>query len=125
MLGTEPPTTRNAGKTSPVLEPGTLGRFVASQRALDAEVRSFLPAARLAVSELKPLVGSDTDVLALACADASGDGVPEVATLSRRRVTLGANARREVATHSREIAATGRTFLPVAARPLREPIASA
>ncbi|HEV8549573.1 MAG TPA: hypothetical protein VGQ57_11110, partial [Polyangiaceae bacterium] len=54
-------------------------------RALDAEVRSFLPAVRLAAREIIPLSGADSDVLALACSDVLGRGDPVLATLGRAR----------------------------------------
>jgi hypothetical protein len=98
----------------------TLGRFVA-RRALDAEVRSFLPALRLQPSELKPLAGTDADVLALACGEPNHDGPPLLATLSRARVTLGTMSGTRY-----ELVKTKRLaeLAPVAPAPLREPLAS-
>ena len=98
----------------------TLGRFVA-RRALDAEVRSFLPPVRLQPSELKPLAGTDADVLALACADPNHEGATVLATLSRARVTLGG-----VTGSSYQLSRAKRLaeLAPVAPAPLREPLAS-
>jgi hypothetical protein len=98
----------------------TLDRFVV-RRSLDAEVRAFLPPVRLGTAKLEPLAGSDTDVLALACADLTHDGSLALATLGRARVTLGAlTGNRYELRRARRLT----ELAPVAPVPLREPFAS-
>jgi len=93
-----------------------------AERALDGEVRSFLPKVPLVAREVKKLSGLDADVVALACGDVTGDGEPEIATVGRQRVALG----RIRADRFEAFAARAWGELePVAPAPLREPIASA
>jgi hypothetical protein len=98
----------------------TLERFVV-KRPVDAETRAFLSPVRFAPTKLEPLAGSDSDVLALACADVRHDGPFTLATLGRGRVTLGAlDGNRYALERSRRLG----ELAPVAPVPLREPLAS-
>ena len=93
-----------------------------AERAIDAEVRSFLPKVPLVAREVRKVTGLDGDVVALACGDVTGDGEPEIATVGRQRVALGRIRGKNFET----FAARGWAELePVAPAPLREPIASA
>jgi len=98
----------------------TLARFVV-RRPFDAEGRAFLPPVRLGTAKLEPLAGSDTDVLALACADLGHEGPLALAALGRARVTLG-----ELTGNRYELKRARRLseLAPVAPAPLREPFAS-
>ena len=96
-------------------------RFVVRRR-VDAEVRRFLPPVPLLLREFKRLGSADADLVALACGDQADGGPPTLAAVGRTFVTLGSfslvkyepGARRE----QRELS-------PVAAVPLREPLAAA
>ncbi|HEX6764283.1 MAG TPA: hypothetical protein VF103_02370, partial [Polyangiaceae bacterium] len=93
-----------------------------SERGIDGEVRAYLPRIPLAATNVHRATGGDPDVVALACGDVDKDGSLEVATIGRRRVTLG-RLRDGVyrAFASRSLG----ELVPVAPVPLREPIASA
>jgi hypothetical protein len=93
-----------------------------AERAIDGEVRSFLPKVPLVAREVRKVSGLDADVVALACGDLTGDGEPEIAAVGRQRVTLG----RIRSDRFEAFASRGWSELaPVAPVPLREPIASA
>jgi hypothetical protein len=93
-----------------------------AERAIDGEVRSFLPKVPLVAREVRKVTGLDTDVVAVACGDLTGDGEPEIAAVGRQRVTLG----RVRSDRFEAIAARAWSELePIAPAPLREPIASA
>jgi hypothetical protein len=98
----------------------TLDRFVV-KRPVDAEGRAFLSPVRFAATKVEPVAGSDSDVLALACADVRHDGPFTLAALGRGRVTLGAlNGNRYDLERSRRLS----ELAAVAPVPLREPLAS-
>jgi hypothetical protein len=93
-----------------------------SERGIDGEVRAFLPRIPLTATNIHRAKGADPDVVALACGDVDRDGSPEIATIGRRRVSLGRLADGAF----RAFAARALSELePVAPAPLREPIATA
>lgn len=58
--------------------------------AVDAEVRTFLPAIALERAELRKASHQEADVLAIACGDLDDDGGLEIAMVSRTRIAVGA-----------------------------------
>lgn len=101
--------------------PGPIAHAFA-ERAIDAEVRAFLPKVPLVAREVRKVGGLDPDVVAVACGDLTGDGEPEIAAVGRQRVALG----RIRSDRFEPLAARAWSELePVAPAPLREPIASA
>jgi hypothetical protein len=92
------------------------------RRALDAEVRRFLPPVTLVAREFFRLGAADSDVVALACGDLDGTGASTVASVGRTFVTFGTYAAGKYAATSRR---EERALAPVAPVPLREPIATA
>jgi hypothetical protein len=90
------------------------------ERSLDPELRSFLLPVPLVVSTTTLAAPPERSPVALACGDADNDGSYEVAFVGRRRVALGRfRGDRFVATAAKEWA----ELSPVAAAPLREPVA--
>ncbi len=101
--------------------PGASAHAFAS-RALDAEIRSFLPPVPLVARKVDKAQGMDPDVVALACGDADGDGSNELVVVGRRRISVG----RIRAQQFRVEKSVGWSDLvPVAPAPLREPVSSA
>jgi hypothetical protein len=107
------------GASTPRMEPSM--RLTAA-RALDAEVRRFLPPVGLAAREFLRLGAADSDVLALACGDLDGTGVPVVASVGRTFVSFGTYVAGKYALTARR---EQRELAPIAPTPLREPVATA
>ena len=93
-----------------------------AKRGFDAEVRRFLPAIALAARELVRVGPAESDVVALACGDLDGTGVPVVASVGRTFVTFGAYRAGKYTQISRR---EQRELAPVAPTPLREPLGTA
>jgi hypothetical protein len=90
-------------------------------RALDAELRSYLPKVPLVVSKLHKL-SLDEPAVALACGDLDADGSPELAIVSRQRARIG----RVVSGAFRATKSADWSELSqLSPAPLREPIATA
>src|SRR4051812_30246983 len=109
------PTTGGSTRTEPSV------RLVA-KRPIDAEVRPFLPPILIAAREFVRLGPVESDVLALACGDLDGTGVPVVASVGRTLVTFGAYRAGKYSVLSRR---EERELAPVAPVPLREPLGTA
>ncbi len=95
---------------------------LAAKQGLDAEVRRFLPPIALAAREFVRLAPGESDVLALACGDLDGTGVPVVASVGRTFVTFGTYRAGKYTRISRR---EQRELAPVAPAPLREPLGTA
>jgi hypothetical protein len=89
--------------------------------ALDTELRSLFPAIPLVISRVDKAQAADRDILALACGDLRGDGSREIAAVGRRRVQVG---RLEHGHFAARASLNWADNSPVAASPLREPIAA-
>jgi hypothetical protein len=93
-----------------------------ASRALDAELKSFLPLAPLVVTRIDRSAPLEEPSIALACGDADGDGSPEIVSVGRQRIQLGRIEKgRFVVFQSLAWGA----LADVAPSPLREPIAAA
>ncbi len=90
--------------------------------AIDAEVRTFLPAIMLEQAAITKFKIDDADVLAAACGDGNGDGGLEIALVSRSKVTVGrfVQGRMKI-----EATAAWSSLAPRLAVPMRDPIATA
>lgn len=93
-----------------------------AQAAIDAELRSYLPAILLEQAAISKAKLDDSDVLAAACGDVTGDGGLELALVTKNRVVLG---RLERGRFRVDHAVPWAALLPRAPVPLREPIATA
>jgi len=108
--------------------PGALGLVgdpvlrVSERHALDAEARRLLPPVPIVLREFVRLAASDGDVVALACGDLDGTGVPTVASVGRTFLTFGTLAGAKYTPGARR---EERELAPVAPAPLREPLAAA
>jgi hypothetical protein len=102
-------------------EPGLAGHAFAT-RALDAEIRSFLPPVPLIAKRTERVTGSDADVLALACGDTDGDASSELVVVGRHRIQVG---RIRAGRFQVERSVAWSTLSQVAPAPWREPIGSA
>lgn len=90
-------------------------------RALDPELRAFLPRVPLVLSKVHRAT-LDEPAVAVACGDLDADGSPEIAVVGRQRAHVG----RVVAGAFRpSVSAQWPALSPLASTPLREPIASA
>jgi hypothetical protein len=91
-----------------------------SERRLDGEVGSFLRSVPLASNHVEKAT-APADVVALGCGDLDGDGANEIIAVGRRRIEKGriASGRFEAVAE-----ASWTVLSPIAASPLREPIAS-
>ncbi|MFO7177107.1 MAG: FG-GAP repeat protein [Pseudomonadota bacterium] len=101
-------------------EPGVRAHAFAA-RPLDTEIRSYLPRVPLVVSKVHETSPLDEPVVALACGDVNADGSPELALVGRRRVRVGRIVRGSFVAE-REVPWS--ELSPLAASPLREPIAT-
>ncbi len=101
--------------------PGASSHAFAS-RALDAEIRAFLPPVPLVARRVDKAQGSDPDVIALACGDANADGSNVLVVVGRRRISLGRIREQQFRV---EKSVAWSDLVPVAPAPLREPIGSA
>lgn len=96
-------------------------RHAFAARPLDAEVRSFMPSVPLVAGNILKVKAPESDLLALGCGDVDGDSNLELIAVGRGAIHLGrirsgafvASARRSWSALS-----------PIAAAPLREPIAN-
>ncbi|HTQ08138.1 MAG TPA: hypothetical protein VMI54_29995 [Polyangiaceae bacterium] len=95
---------------------------VTERHGIDAETHVWLPPVAIARREFFQLGPSDGDVVALACGDLDGSGVPTLASIGRTFVTLGTLAGGKYAPGARR---EERALAPVAPVPLREPLATA
>jgi hypothetical protein len=93
-----------------------------AKRALDAEVRPYLPSITLAAREVTRLGPAESDVVALACGELDGSGVTTLASVGRTFVTFGTYRAGKYTVLSRR---EERELAPVAPVPLREPIGTA
>jgi hypothetical protein len=109
------PSTHAAGQLEPSVR-------LSAKRGFDAEVRPFLPPIAIAARELVRLGPAESDVVALACGDLDGTGVPVVASIGRTFVTFGTYRAGKYAVLSRR---EERELAPVAPAPLREPLGTA
>ncbi|HEV8246084.1 MAG TPA: hypothetical protein VGP93_09965 [Polyangiaceae bacterium] len=91
-------------------------------RALDAELRSFLPPVPLVARRTDKARGPDPDLVALACGDTDGDGSSELVVVGRRRISVG---RVRAEQFKVEKSMSWNDLTPIAPSPLREPISSA
>jgi hypothetical protein len=101
-------------------EPGAVAHAFA-EVPIDAEIRAFLAPVPIlgATLSVQRARNFESDVVALACGDVDGDGLLEIVSVSRRRVTTLRFAGGKVQPlHSRNWP----DLSPVAASPLREPI---
>jgi hypothetical protein len=114
-----PPTATTSTQGAPRLEASL---HLDAKRAIDAEVRPFLPPVVIAARELVRLGPAESDVVALACGDVDGTGVPVVASVGRTFVTFGSYRAGKYAVLSRR---EERELAPVAPVPLREPLGTA
>ncbi len=93
-----------------------------AERNLDPELRSFFAPIPLVAKRTTLAVPPERSPVALACGDADRDGSPEIAVVGRRRIALGRIRQgRFVAQRSRD----WNDLSPVAATPVRAPIAAA
>lgn len=93
-----------------------------AERALDPEVRSFLPFVPVVAKVTGQAVPPERAPVALACGDPDHDGSAEIAFVGRHRVFLGRiQGKRFVIQAERSWS----SLSPVAPAPLREPIAAA
>lgn len=90
--------------------------------ALDAELRALIPPPPLVVSQVLKVKAPERGIVALACGPLGAEGGQELALVSRGHVRVGRIVRRTFAERQKVAWAT---LSPVAAVPLREPIASA
>jgi hypothetical protein len=90
--------------------------------ALDAELRALIPPPPLVVSETLKLKAPERGIVALACGPLSSDGGQELALVSRSNVRVG-RISGQAFVERKKVAWSA--LSPVAAVPLREPIASA
>jgi hypothetical protein len=102
-------------------EPGPVAHAYATA-PLDAEVRGYLRSLPSGKPKVVKHSGIDPGVVALACGDLDGDLVPEVVTVSRRRVLLGRLGDGQL---RRLREAAWNDLSPIAGAPLREPLAFA
>lgn len=94
--------------------------------AIDAEIRTFLPAVLLEQAQIHRAHHDETDVLAAACGDLDGDGGMEIAIVSRARVVVG-HVRGKVG-EEKFVSARSADWSALAPRvptPLREPLGGA
>lgn len=101
--------------------PAPVAHGFASSR-IDAEVRGFLAPVPLLARRVDRASMPERDVLAIACGDVDADGALEIVVVSRRRVATGRLRNGSFATLSTAALAD---LSPVAAAPLREPLAGA
>jgi hypothetical protein len=101
--------------------PGTSAHAFAT-RPLDAEVRSYLPPVPLIARRTERFLGSDPDVIALACGDTDGDAASELVVVGRRRISVG-RLRAGQFQSLRSVA--WNELAEIAPAPWREPVASA
>jgi hypothetical protein len=88
---------------------------------LDAELRALFPPIPLVVTRVDRATVAEHDILALACGDVRGDGSSELATVGRRLVQVG---RLEQGRFVARASLAWADHSPVAASPIREPIAA-
>lgn len=89
---------------------------------LDAELRALIPPPPLVVSETLKVKAPDRGVVALACGPLAADGGQELVLVSRSFVRVGRIQGRAFVERAK---AAWSALSPVAASPLREPLASA
>lgn len=92
------------------------------EASLDAELRALIPPPPLVVSEVLKLKLKERGIVALACGPLASDGGQELALVSRADVRVGHIAGHAFVERKR---AAWSGLSPVAAAPLREPIATA
>ncbi|MEP7051995.1 MAG: hypothetical protein ABJB12_16640 [Pseudomonadota bacterium] len=87
---------------------------------LDAELRALFPPIPLVVTRIDKAAIPERDIVALACGDVRGDGSSEIATIGRRKISVG---HLEHGRFTARASLNWAEFSPVAPSPLREPIA--
>lgn len=92
-----------------------------SERRIDGEVGSFLPAVPVVSNHVEKAT-APTDVVAIACDDVDADGALDIVVVGRHRIEKG---RIRAGRFEGVAAASWSALSPVAPSPLREPIASA
>lgn len=97
-------------------------RHAHAQRRADAEIRSFLPRPPLVISEKSSAPLPERPVLSLACGAFGEDAGDRIVLVGRHRVSAG---RLVKGTLVREAERSWRDLSPVAAAPLRAPLAAA
>ncbi|MEZ4219683.1 MAG: hypothetical protein R3B13_02060 [Polyangiaceae bacterium] len=97
-------------------------RHAFAERAIDAELRTFLPPVPLVARHIDRIATPEPHPVAVACGDTDGDGSQELVIVGRHRVRIG-RARSGKLTELRSLAWSDLSVL--SRSPLREPIASA
>jgi hypothetical protein len=104
--------------------PGLLGATVhlEASRAPDAELKAHLPPVPLVLTRIDKASALDEPAVAVSCGDVDGDGALEIVHVGRRQIKLG---RLLAGAFQVTASAAWSELSAIAARPLREPIASA
>ena len=111
-------TTRNVWDRARRPVPIPIAHGFATAR-IDGEVRSYLAPVPLVVGRIDRASIEEQDLVALSCGDIDDDGTLEIATLSRRRITLGrVRGGRFVVLRTMSL----RDVSGIASMPLREPV---
>lgn len=102
------------------LSPPALAHAFASRR-LDAELHGFLPPVPLVAGRYVRVTSPERQIVSVACGDLDGDGALELVVVGRQHIAVG-RVRRAAFAPTASVSWTA--LAPVAASPLREPLAS-
>jgi hypothetical protein len=92
-----------------------------AERALDPEIRSFMPKVPLIARHVDEVPLFDRPVVALACGDVGADANADIVMMTRRRVAYGRVKGGKLVLH---VDRNWHDLSPVAGSPLREPLAT-